>query len=154
MLDSLKRIANNARKLNRSRMIEQALSNSSIQQDIIALNTEDQLYDKGIRTDGTSLGEYATSTIEGGKNFLGKKQKGQRYDHITLSDTFEFYDSFKIKNQKEEFRIAADPIKNATTDLTDIYGDNIIGLTDENIKKVAGWILPMVQEKISEQLRK
>jgi hypothetical protein len=153
MLDALKRIANNAKKLNENKILREVLDNSSIQQDIISLNTDDQLYEKGIRADGTFIGEYSPATIEGiPGRFEGKKQKGQRYDHITLSDTGDFYKSFRFKNQKDEFIITADAIKE-DTDLVREFGEEIIGLTDESLETVREWVRPLVQEKVGETLR-
>ena len=73
-----------------------------VQDEIIRLNTEDQLYEEGIDSQGRSLGEYTPYTIE------IKKSKGQRVDHITLKDTGAFYASFKVRATKTDLIIEAD----------------------------------------------
>ena len=53
-----------------------------------------QLYDQGIDSSGKPLGKYSEGTKK------QKAKKGQRSDHITLSDTFEFYDRMFIDTKK------------------------------------------------------
>jgi hypothetical protein len=137
--------------LDQNKMVRQALSNTAIQQEILDLNRLDQLYDKGIDSAGDSLGEYSPATIEGTANFLGKKQKGQRYDHITLNDTGEFYGSFIFRNKKDEFEIQADALKDGT-DLTESFGNEIVGLTEENKSKLSGWLIEPIQKEIRKKL--
>jgi len=133
--------------------MRQSLSNTNIQQEILDLNRLDQLYDKGIDAKSDSLGEYSPATIEGTSNFLGKKQKGQRYDHITLNDTGEFYNSYVFKNEKDGFLIQADTLKDGT-DLADEFGKDIIGLTEDNKSKVAGWLVEPMQQQILKAIKK
>lgn len=106
----------------------------SFQQLIISLNIHDQLYDKGIDSLGNKLGEYSPRTIEGTKNFKGKIEKGQPYDHITLNDTGEFYESFRVTLRGADIVISAQTIKE-DTDLIKEW-PYIIGLTDENLQIV------------------
>lgn len=148
MFDKIIRVCKNVKRLDSDKILKSVLANSSIQQDIISLNTEDQLYEKGIRSDGVQIGEYSPATIEGIKGkFAGKKEKGQRYDHITLSDTGEFYKSFKIKNNEDEIVITADDNKDGKS-LTREFGKEIIGLTNENLQTVRNWVRPLVIEKV------
>jgi len=116
-------------------IVENILRDAEFQRFIIDLNTEGQLFEKGIDSLGASLGSYAATTIEGTVNFEGKKSKGQRYDHITLKDTGDFYKSFAIKVQNGGFLIIANGQKDDTNLLSE-YGKNILGLTDENLQIV------------------
>jgi len=75
---------------------------------IIDLNTIDQLYNEGIDSLGNSLGEYSAYT----KSIKGAK--GQRTDHITLKDTGEFYNSFRVILSGNKLQIVANPIKEDT----------------------------------------
>ena len=53
-----------------------------IKNKIIYLNTIEQLYEQGIDSEGLELYPfYSESTI------IYKKEKGQRFDHVTLNDT-------------------------------------------------------------------
>ncbi len=174
MLDLLTSLLKKASKLDANKLMRQSLNNTAIQQEILDLNRLDQLYDKGIDAKDDSLGEYSPATIEGTANFLGKKQKGQRYDHITLNDTGEFYDSYIFKNEKDGFIIQADTIKSGgqiemtssvpatkgkkfiakfeDTDLADVYGKDIIGLNNGNKSKLAGWLIEPMQKGIKKEL--
>jgi hypothetical protein len=92
------------------------------------MNTEDQLEEDGVFSDGSSTGDYSdlTETI--------KRSKGQRYDHMTFKDTGGFYDSFRVQVDTNGFVIDADGQVSGDMNLFDFYGDNIAGLTDENMK--------------------
>lgn len=145
MFGQVKKVCKNIIKLQEGKILKDVLRNTSLQQDIIDLNRDDQLYDKGIRADGQSLGEYHAITI-------GKKiEKGQRYDHVTLKDTGEFYESFKIKNNENEIIITADAEK-PDGNLAFIYGKQILGLTKENLAVVRGWIKPIFLRKTREKI--
>ena len=115
--------------------ISNILKDEEFQRFIIDLNTKGQLLEEGINSLGASLGDYAATTIEGTANFEGKKDKGQRFDHITLMDTGEFYKSFAIKVQNGGFLIVADPNKE-DSNLFDDFGKEIVGLTDESLQIV------------------
>jgi len=143
-LNALRKIATAFKKLDPNKLIKRTLDNTSIQQDIVDLNRIDQLYEKGITADGVSLGEYSARTIEGTDLYAGKKAKGQRYDHITLNDTGEFYETFAFENENGRFIITANTLKPDVDLLT--YG-NILGLTEKNKYVVAGWIrVPLIGE--------
>lgn len=93
---------------------------------ILDMNTEEQLYEKGIDSKGASLGEYSPVTI------AIKRRKGQPTARVTLRDSQDFHRSFYIEYRADGFEIKASNSK--TDELMDIYGDEIIGLTDENMK--------------------
>lgn len=117
---------------------------------IISLNVYDQLYDKGIDSLGKSLGEYSIVTIEGTKNFKGKIEKGQPYDHITLNDTGEFYESFRVKLVGSDIIISAQTVKE-DTDLLKQWPD-ILGLTDENLQIIIDKAREILVPKMREYL--
>jgi hypothetical protein len=108
-----------------------------MQDEIIRLNTEDQLYEEGIDSRGRSLGEYSPYTIE------IKRSKGDRYDHITLKDTGAFYASFKVRATKTELIIEADDRSKYDRPLTEVFGEDILGLTDDNLD----WLFDFILEK-------
>lgn len=169
MLDALTNLFKTAGKFNQDKMVKKSLSDKDLQEEIIRMNTMEQLYELGVDSQGKVLGSYSAATIQGTKNFLGKKQKGQRYDHITLNDSGKFYDSFKFKNEETDFVITANTGKGSSsmvrdfdtnsqsvktkkvreTDLVKEYGQDILGLTKEHI----GYVIPEVKENLLEQLR-
>lgn len=98
----------------------------NIQRKIIEMNTEDQLYNKGIDSNDNPLGDYTPFSVS------IKQEKGQRYDHITLKDTGAFYESFQIRVDNKGLTILADDSSIYDAPLTDRFGVDILGLTDEN----------------------
>ena len=101
--------------------------NKDVQNEIIRMNTEDQLEKDGIDSLGRSLGSYSPLTI------MYKKMKGQRYDHVTLKDTGEFYNSWRVTVTVNEVGFDADDQKDDTA-LFEVYGVDVLGLTDENMQ--------------------
>ena len=90
--------------------------------EIIRLNTEDQLFDDGIRSDSSSLPDYSDASV----NIYGK-----RPGPMTLKDTGAFYQSFFVKVDSSGIIINADTVKEDTDLLK--YGEKILGLTEENL---------------------
>lgn len=112
---------------------------------IIELNTQEQLYNKGVDSTGKELADiggrypsglgYSPATIEGTHNFKGKLAKGQPIDRVTLKDTGDFYRSWRVfLDSNSDLEITNDPIK-GSTDLLKEWGKNVIGLTDESQSK-------------------
>lgn len=144
---SLENLVNRLESLDLDRVANAALQG---QEDfIINLNTQDQLFEKGINSDGISLeeigGEYSPVTVQ------IKTEKGQPVDRITLKDTGEFYDTWVVRLGSKEFEIAANPLKDETN-LFDEWGEEIVGLTDESLDKLINEILPKIQAEIKRSL--
>jgi len=152
MLDALKRLIRNTNKLDENKLVHQALDNSLIQNDILNLNKEDQLYEQGITSDGKFLGDYSTFTFEYKTTIAATLGNDTRSDHITLKDTGAFYNSFKFVNGKDSFSIEADTIKDGE-DLIERDG-KILGLTDENKLVVQKWIKEPVKDMALQQMLK
>lgn len=144
MLKSVKHILNKAIKLDEVKAWKFAID-VDLKKYIIKLNTIDQLFDDGIDSLGDSLGEYSPFTVE------LKKIKGQPTDRITLKDTGKFYKTFKIEIKNDSFFINANPIKE-DNNLFDDFGNEIVGLTEENQIKVSKIILDNTIKYIRKQL--
>lgn len=97
---------------------------------VIQMNTIDQLYDEGIDSLGRKLGDYSPFTVE------KKKSKGQRYDHITLKDKGYFYDSWIVIVDKKGLLLDADDESKYDEPLFTLYGEDVLGLTEENKLKL------------------
>ena len=106
-----------------------------VQEEMIRINTEDQLEEEGIDSLGRKLGDYAPSTI------AYKRRKGQRYDHVTLKDKGDFYNSFNIKVNVNEIIIDADDSSKYNKPLFEVWGVDVLGLTDENMTYIKEMIL-------------
>lgn len=113
---------------------------------IIKLNTESQLYDQGIDSEGKSLsdigGGYSPRTIE------IKQEEGQPTDRVTLKDTGEFYRSFRVTFIDGDLLIHANPYK-GDVNLYREWGLNIVGLTQDNLDLV----ITVAQKKCIEIIR-
>lgn len=109
---------------------------------IINMNTEEQLFDRGINNLGVSISDYAPyhpMTIE------IKKQKGQPFNRVTLHDEGDFAGSFYLEVGNEKFEVKAGDFK--TQDLIKKYGRQILGLTNENIAQLIWvYIFPELKE--------
>lgn len=135
------------------------LSNREFQQFMIELNTKgqptSQLFEQGVDSLSVSLDPdgYALNTIFGVKGqYKGKKEKGQRFDHITLEDTGQFYGTFKIEfgGSSFLFKITANPNRN-NTNLFDDFGENIVGWTEENLQLIIDEFKPRIKKAIERQ---
>lgn len=154
----IQRLANNLKKLTRDELIRVLSEDKSFTDYIILLNTQKQLFDKGVDAKGRLLssigGDYSANTIEGTSQYLGKKELGLPYDHITLFDTGDFYESFRVYLSNKELTISADTIKD-TTDLINDWGADIIGLNEESLvllrDKAKDIIIPYIRKKILER---
>ena len=132
-MESLLQLAKKVKLLNSHKLYLDALRDKGIQYQVVKLITLDQLYDKGIRGDGKSLGEYSSYTK------LKKQEAGQKYSNVTLLDGGDFYESVKVFLKSSAWYVDGDTEKE-DKDLRDVYGDGILDLTDENYAIIADHI--------------
>jgi hypothetical protein len=123
------------------------LSDKEFQKWILDLIRIDQLFEQGIDSDGDVIGYYSYFT----ELMNPEKQEGTPY---TLKDSGAFYKSMILFIGPDYFEVDADPIKvdNQTGEETNLfykYGENIIGITDENLQKLRDEI----KERYREELR-
>lgn len=129
LIDTLKGVNNNI-----LREIGQAIKDERGY--ILDLNTESQLFEKGIGSDGIELASfqpYSDFTI------TVKQFKGQPTNRVTLRDEGDFHESFFIEFRDTEFEIKASDEK--TESLKDKYGDEILGLTKESLEDITQEII-------------
>ncbi len=119
---------------------------TDVKDEIVRMNTIEQLYEQGVDSRGVSLGEYSPVTI------MFKQLKGERYDHVTLYDEGDFYASFEIEVKKDSFIIHADDSSKYDRPLFDVYGLDVLGLTDENMEWIKQMILDNYIAYVREQL--
>jgi hypothetical protein len=123
-------------KLRKAKLLSQAVAwydamNYETIRMILNWIQQDQLTDKGIDSDGDELGTYSfmTEILSGGRKKFG--------DHYTLNDTGAFYQGMYVTVLKDSFIVDSDKaLKEDGTNLFYKYGDNIVGLTDENMAKL------------------
>ena len=127
-------VATKLARTNVTKTLVKILNKKSVQKFITDLNTKVQLVDYGEDSRGVQLsaigGIYATSTIR-----LSKTKKKNR-SHINLKDTGAFHKSFDVQvKSNANFSITANTVKNGV-DLEDRWGEDIVGLKDENVELV------------------
>lgn len=98
-------------------------------------NTQDQLFEKGIDSNGEVIGYYSGTQTP-----------------FTLYDTGATYDSFDLYVTDNEIILEIDRPFPKGGDVISKYGIDIIGLTDENFERVIDYIktqlIPILLQKI------
>ena len=150
-MDHLIQILRDISEIDEKALLFEVLNQNKIKELIIKLNTQDQLFKRGIDSNGESLGEYTENTQK------IKASKGQPFDRVTLKDTGEFYESWEvIISDISDIIINADDEKDDTA-LFEKYGEDVLGLTDESLELLVQAIEPdlvgLLQEKIFSFLR-
>lgn len=95
---------------------------------IVQMNAEYQLFEQGVTRNGVSISSYEPYKP---RTIREKKRKGQPTNRVTLRDEGLFHASFKVITGPIGFEIAATDWK--TEDLVAKYGEQILGLTDDNL---------------------
>ena len=124
--DLRKRVADFNEALTSGRLIQDIIWKNEAY--IVDMNAEEQLFEQGINRLGVDISDYAPYspvTIE------IKRLKGQPTNRVTLRDEGDFERSFFLEVGDKQFEIKASDFK--TEDLVKKYGEQILGLTDENI---------------------
>lgn len=122
----LDRLFENAKNLDPDKIWVLAID-EELKQEIIRMNTQDQMFDKGVNSLNRSLGVYSKRSVE---------EFGKRPGRLQLFDKGTFYASFKVRVDRDGLSIVADTLKTdddgVTTDLAVRYGIDILGVTDSN----------------------
>ena len=138
--------ANRLSKVSVTQVLISILNQQKTKNYITGLNTNVQLVDYGEDSNGTQLsaigGIYAASTIR-----LSKTRKKNR-SHINLKDTGAFHKTFDVQvKANANFAITANTMKGGQ-DLQDRWGDDIVGLQDENIVLVMEYLEAEFYKKV------
>ena len=154
-MDALLRVLRKTKKLDPFKLVDDIIRSNNLLDYIIKLNTEAQLFNRGISTDGMKIiPPYAETT----KSI--KKRKGQPSTRVTLKDSGDMYKTWEVKLSKLYITITANLIKegknkdgnNIDIDLEIKYGKNIVGLTDENLQKLINKIQREFKKEILKQI--
>lgn len=99
--------------------------------EIIALNTEDQLHDKGVNIFGGALGNYANNYKAKSNSLLKGYPKtiGKRYNFL---DTGRLYNDMELRVEGTKLIIYNTDTGNKLGHLLELTGAPFIGLTKEN----------------------
>ena len=148
-------LINNVKRLDFNSTFFFVFSQDDIQIFTMELNTGDpnnsefgQLFLEGVDSEGTLLdsigGAYAPITV------AIKRELGLPVNRVTLYQEGGFYRSWRFIQHEDGFTLSADTIKQGdeTIDLQDRWGDKLVGLTDESIKRLSEEIAPEVVRAI------
>lgn len=100
------------------------------EEEILDLNREDQLFNKGIDTDGLLLGKYS-NTFQGNTRGYPKNAG----DPFNFYATGSLFSNFSLLSQGNENKVVISNSDSKVSLLTNQYG-NFIGLTEENKYKL------------------
>ena len=130
MFEDIKEILKKAKRLDDKKAFRFAVTDK-VKDLIIELNTENQLGEKGVDSDGVDLGDYAPFTID------ERLKLGLQVDHIDFKVTGKYWKSWKVKVVKDEIIISVN--QNRYDELVNElrFSDEHVGLTDENLGKVS-----------------
>lgn len=115
-------------------------------QDFIVEMNKHQLFEEGRFSDNKDTPDYSPITV------VYKIMRGDRYDHMTFKDTGEFYESFHVIVDRSGFEIMANGQVSGDTNLFEVYGENILGLTADSLEKLKELILIKYVDYIREKL--
>jgi len=144
MPDIISKLLTNVRKFDNPQFVSD-LINEAIrlnENEIILLNTQSQIYDKGIRSDGQKIkpkNKPYPIYSKGYESF--KKRKGKYRGKVDLNLYGGYLKSYYIQYLFGKFLIGAKDIIltrgfNLSHHLKDFYGNNIEGFTDKNLNKI------------------
>ena len=146
--EAIRKLTNRVAKLDEGIILNRFVELPIVQKFILDLNRVDQLFNKGIDSKNRALGVYTPFTINS-KNERGVPVPSDF--HITLFDTGQFYSTFVIIPGKDFFEIDANPIRE-DSNLFEDFGENILGLNDENLQILIDFFKETVVLRVKEQL--
>jgi len=147
--EAIRKLTDRVAKLDEGIILNRFVELPIVQKFILDLNRVDQLFNKGVDSKNRALGVYTPFTINS-KNERGVPVPSDF--HITLFDTGEFYSTFVIIPGKDFFEIDANPIRE-DSNLFEDFGEDILGLNDENLQILIDFFKETVVLRVKEQLR-
>ena len=147
--EAIRKLTDRVAKLDEGIILNRFVELPIVQKFILDLNRVDQLFNKGVDSKNRALGVYTPFTINS-KNERGVPVPSDF--HITLFDTGQFYSTFVIIPGKDFFEIDANPIREESN-LFEDFGEDILGLNDENLQILIDFFKETVVLRVKEQLR-
>jgi len=158
MFGAIRTLCNNIIALDENEVVMSAIRKPEIKRHIIYLNAFDQLFLGGLNSDGEIVGTYRSTTemMSEGESFTfnGLTKRKIKGDAYFFYDTGGFLRSFSVSIKKDGFTIKAnDEIDDEFFGtLTEKYGKNLIGLTDESKTELGFKIIPLCQKFIRSEV--
>lgn len=118
--------------------------------EIINLNTEDQLFKRGVGLENSVLGQYKTNSYpEAGSLLRGyPKNRGDKYNFLK---TGRLFNDMNIELNGYKLTITNSDTENKIGSLLRLTGQEFIGLTDENQEKLN---YEIIKPKLDEFIKK
>ncbi|MCP4336241.1 MAG: hypothetical protein GY679_00100 [Mycoplasma sp.] len=113
--------------------------------EFIAELNRKQMYDKGVRADGSEI----TPEYSGLTEFF-KRQKGQIVNHVTLKDSGDFHKSIFADIYSSD--LVLDATDKKTNSLLEKYGE-VLGLTEESLMILQNEFRPRYVKNIEKALQ-
>ena len=145
MFEELRKVNKNMQQITAAKVLTILIGRPEFKDLIIRLNTEEQLFKKGIDAQGKSLGVYADFTI------IKKKEDGLPSGHVTLFQEGPFYKTWTVKVVGEDIIIEADGDK-GDKNLMDVYGEDIVGLFTDSLDILINEIEIVLPELVEDLL--
>lgn len=125
-------------------LLRQVLNLPEIGEFIIELNTQGQLFRRGVNNKNETVqDEYSQSYQK------IRQRAGLPTRPVSLFFTGDFYDTFETEVTKKALSVVAD---DEDKHIFSRYGTEVIGLTEQNLQKLVDRVQPLFQEKINEAL--
>ena len=151
---AFKELRDRVASINQNVLINTILSRPEYQKFIIELNTQVQLFELNVDSDGIKLAAnrsgYSINTLRISAE-EGRPKRGK--NRVDLHDTGDYYKSHAVEigSLKDDYFTMVSDAQKDDTDLVEEWGP-ILGLTDENMDALAQFILlaflPLLLEEI------
>jgi hypothetical protein len=153
---AFKELRDRVASINQNVLINTILSRSEYQKFIINLNTQVQLFELNVDSEGVKLAAnrsgYSDNTLRISAE-EGRPKRGR--DRVDLHDTGEYYESHAVDigSLKDDYFTMLSDAQKDETDLVDEWGP-ILGLTEESMNELSAFILlaflPLLLETIQD----
>lgn len=152
MFGPLTKLVKNVRSLDQKEILLQIWKDNEVAVFILDLNRVDQLLKNREDSFGDPIGVY--SGDRGSVSFKGVTVSKKRNTKYVLYDTGKFFSSFDLVTKKDAAVIKANDVKPDGTRLTEKFGTEILGLTNESLGKLIEKILPIFIDHVRKVLAK
>lgn len=153
---AFKELRDKIASINENVLINTILSRKEYQDFIINRNTQVQLFELNIDSQGVKLAAnrsgYTDNTLRISQE-EGRPKRGR--DRVDLHDTGEYYKSHAVDigSLKDDYFTMISDAQKDDTDLVDEWGD-ILGLTDESMNALSVFILAEFLPLLLEEIQK
>lgn len=145
---SLEAFARNLLKLNEDAAFKKVINTPEIQLEAVRLNTEEQLYLRGVDVHGNKLRSiYARfGQVYSNKTIQIKNEKGQPTDRVTMRDTGAMYKTEKAIIKANELKLDMN-----TYDLEENWGQ-FVGLDEVSKVQLVDKAKPIIKEYVKDTI--